>query len=63
VKQKPRVVEEHDSMAGILSSVEAGTGVAFGADIFGYDHFCGDHIFHCLLPVCFEVGSVLYRLV
>jgi hypothetical protein len=23
-------------MAGILSSVEAGTGVAFGADIFGY---------------------------
>jgi DNA-binding transcriptional LysR family regulator len=36
VKQKPRVVEEHDSMAGILSSVEAGTGVAFGAEIFGY---------------------------
>ena len=36
VKQKPRVVEEHDSMAGILSSVEAGTGVAIGADIFGY---------------------------
>ena len=32
VKQKPRVVEEHDSMAGILSSVEAGTGVAFGAE-------------------------------
>ena len=25
VKQKPRVVEEHDSMAGILSAVEAGT--------------------------------------
>jgi DNA-binding transcriptional LysR family regulator len=23
-------------MAGILSSVEAGTGVAFGADLFGY---------------------------
>ena len=36
VKQKPRVVEEHDSMAGVLSSVEAGTGVAIGADIFGY---------------------------
>jgi|GEM_PF-4316550 len=31
VKQKPRVVEEHDSMAGILSSVEAGAGVDFGA--------------------------------
>src|SRR5690242_6201510 len=36
VKQKPRIVEEHDSMAGILSSVEAGAGVAFGADVFGY---------------------------
>jgi LysR family transcriptional regulator, benzoate and cis,cis-muconate-responsive activator of ben and cat genes len=36
VKQKPRVVEEHDSMAGILSSVEAGTGIAIGADVFGY---------------------------
>jgi DNA-binding transcriptional LysR family regulator len=38
VKQKPRIVEEHDSMAGILSSVEAGTGVAFGADVFGYSY-------------------------
>jgi LysR family transcriptional regulator, benzoate and cis,cis-muconate-responsive activator of ben and cat genes len=38
VKQKPRVVEEHDSMAGILSSVEAGTGVAIGADAFGYSY-------------------------
>jgi len=36
VKQKPRVVEEHDSMAGILSSVEAGTGVAIGSDAFSY---------------------------
>jgi DNA-binding transcriptional LysR family regulator len=36
VKQKPRVVEEYDSMAGILSSVEAGTGVTIGADVFGY---------------------------
>ena len=36
VKQKPRVVEEQDSMAGILSSVEAGTGVAIGLDVFGY---------------------------
>ena len=38
VKQKPRIVEEHDSMADILSSVEAGTGVAFGADVFGYSY-------------------------
>jgi DNA-binding transcriptional LysR family regulator len=36
VKQKPRIAEEHDSMAGILSSVEAGAGVAFGGDVFGY---------------------------
>jgi DNA-binding transcriptional LysR family regulator len=36
VKQKPRVVEEHDSLSGILASVEAGTGVAIGADVFGY---------------------------
>jgi LysR family transcriptional regulator, benzoate and cis,cis-muconate-responsive activator of ben and cat genes len=38
LKQKPRVVEEHDSMAGILSSVEAGTGVAIGVDVFGYSY-------------------------
>src|SRR6267154_5095396 len=36
LKQKPRVMEEHDSMAGILSSVEAGAGVAFGGDVFVY---------------------------
>ena len=30
VKQKPRVVEEHDSYSGVLSAVEAGTGVAIG---------------------------------
>src|SRR4029077_13635016 len=27
VKQKPRVIEEHDSMSGVMSAVEAGTGV------------------------------------
>jgi hypothetical protein len=35
VKQKPRVVEEHDSFYGIISAVEAGTGVAIATD-FGY---------------------------
>src|SRR5205823_12759179 len=35
VKQKPRVIEEHDSMSGIMSAVEAGTGAAIGPD-FGY---------------------------
>ena len=35
VKQKPRVVEEHDSPAGVISAVEAGTGVAVVIDV-GY---------------------------
>src|SRR5438046_3524082 len=35
VKQKPRVIEEHDSMPGVMSAVEAGTGVAVAVD-FGY---------------------------
>src|SRR6267142_5711468 len=35
VKQKPRVVEEHDSFYGIISAVEAGIGVAIATD-FGY---------------------------
>jgi LysR family transcriptional regulator, cyn operon transcriptional activator len=35
VKQKPRVIEEHDSMAGVMSAVEAGNGVAVSVD-FGY---------------------------
>jgi DNA-binding transcriptional LysR family regulator len=36
VKQKPRVVEEHDSISGVMSSVEAGIGIAIGAEAFGY---------------------------
>jgi LysR family transcriptional regulator, benzoate and cis,cis-muconate-responsive activator of ben and cat genes len=35
VKQKPRVVEEYDSYNGIISAVEAGTGVALGGDVLG----------------------------
>ena len=35
VKQKPRVIEEHDSMPGVMSAVEAGSGVAVAVD-FGY---------------------------
>jgi LysR family transcriptional regulator, benzoate and cis,cis-muconate-responsive activator of ben and cat genes len=34
VKQKPRVVEEYDSYYGIISAVEAGTGVALAGDVF-----------------------------
>src|SRR2546430_1014335 len=36
VKQKPRVVEDYDSYYGIISAVEAGTGVALGADVLGH---------------------------
>ena len=36
VKQKPRVVEEHDSFSGIISAVEAGTGVAVGCEVLGH---------------------------
>ena len=36
LKQKPRVVAEHDSYSGIISAVEAGTGVAIGADTLGH---------------------------
>jgi DNA-binding transcriptional LysR family regulator len=36
VKQKPRVVEEHDSFTGIISAVEAGAGVTIGMGVFGH---------------------------
>jgi LysR family transcriptional regulator, benzoate and cis,cis-muconate-responsive activator of ben and cat genes len=35
-KKKPRIVEEHDSPAGVISSIEAGSGVALAAESFGY---------------------------
>jgi len=34
VKEKPRVVEEHDSYSAVISAVEAGTGVSIAADFF-----------------------------
>src|SRR5207253_6451458 len=36
VKQKPRVVEEYDSYNGIISAVEAGTGVTIAIDVLGH---------------------------
>ena len=30
------MIEEHDSFSGIISAVEAGTGVAIGAETLGY---------------------------
>ena len=35
-KQKLRVVEEHDIFSGIISAVEAGTGVTIGIDVLGH---------------------------
>jgi DNA-binding transcriptional LysR family regulator len=36
VKQKPRIVEEHDSISGVISSVEAGAGVAIATGAFSH---------------------------
>jgi DNA-binding transcriptional LysR family regulator len=36
VKNKPRIMEEHDSMISVISAVEAGTGVAVGVEALGY---------------------------
>ena len=35
-KNKPRIAEERDSIAGVISAVEAGTGVGLAGDRFGY---------------------------
>ena len=36
VKDKPRIVEEHDGWAGVFTAVDAGTGVAMVSDAFEY---------------------------
>ena len=36
VKNKPRVMEEHDSVSSVISAIEAGTGVGLGVDALGY---------------------------
>jgi hypothetical protein len=36
IKRKPRIAEEHESMTGIVSSLEAGNGVAIASEVFGY---------------------------
>src|ERR1700745_1399629 len=36
VKNKPRVIEEHESMTSVVSAVEAGAGVAGAVDALGY---------------------------
>jgi DNA-binding transcriptional LysR family regulator len=59
MKQKPRIVEEYDSMAGVLSSVEAGTGVTIGADVFGYSFPTRIKVLHLIPePKPISVGIV-----
>src|SRR5260370_2742697 len=36
VKNKPRVMEEHDSVSSVISAIEAGTGVGLAVDALGY---------------------------
>jgi DNA-binding transcriptional LysR family regulator len=36
VKNKPRVIEEHDSMTSVISAIEAGTGVGISVDALSY---------------------------
>jgi DNA-binding transcriptional LysR family regulator len=36
VKNKPRVIEEHESITSVISAVEAGTGVAVAVEGLGY---------------------------
>jgi DNA-binding transcriptional LysR family regulator len=36
IKNKPRVVEEYDSMTSLISAIEAGTGVGLAVDVLGY---------------------------
>lgn len=36
IKEKPRIVEEHDSVAGVVSSVEAGAGVGIATGAFSH---------------------------
>ena len=36
VKNKPRLIEEYDSMTSVISAIEAGTGVGVGLEALGY---------------------------
>jgi DNA-binding transcriptional LysR family regulator len=59
LKQKPRVVEEHDSAFGIISAVEAGTGVAIATDVFGHSFGNRVKLLHITPePKPFSVGIV-----
>src|SRR5256714_520710 len=58
VKQKPLVIEEHDSMPGVMSAVAAGSGVAVAVD-FGYSFGNRVKVLHLTPePKPFSVGIV-----
>ena len=59
MKQKPWVVEEHDSFSGIISAVEAGTGVAISIDVLGHSFGNRAKLLHITLePKPISVGIV-----
>jgi len=58
VKQKPSIIEEHDSMSGVMSAVEAGSGIAVAVD-FGYSFGTRVKFLHLIPePKPFSVGIV-----
>jgi DNA-binding transcriptional LysR family regulator len=61
VKQKPSVIEEHDSMSGVMSAVEAGSGVAVAVD---FRHSFGNRVKFLHItpePKPFSVGIVALK--
>jgi LysR family transcriptional regulator, benzoate and cis,cis-muconate-responsive activator of ben and cat genes len=61
VKQKPSVIEEHDSMSGVMSAVEAGSGVAVAVD---FRHSFGNRVKFLHVtpkPNPFSVGIVALK--
>jgi LysR family transcriptional regulator, benzoate and cis,cis-muconate-responsive activator of ben and cat genes len=62
LKQKPRVVEEHDSAFGIISAVEAGTGVAIVSDVFRHSFANRVKLLHITPePKPFSLGIVALK--
>jgi DNA-binding transcriptional LysR family regulator len=58
VKRKPSIIEEHDSMSGVMSAVEAGSGVAVAVD-YGFSFGNRVKFLHLIPePKPFSVGIV-----
>jgi DNA-binding transcriptional LysR family regulator len=62
VKHKPRVVGEHDSAFGIISAVEAGTGITISIDVLGHSFGNRVKLLHITLePKPISVGIVALK--